>query len=1390
MISTSLRGARTHNLQGVDLDLRSGELTVLAGPSGAGKSSLARHTLHAEGQRRYVESFSAYARQFLERLPRPPLASLEPVPVSVAVDRQAPVRTSRSTVGTLTEINDYLKDLWAHAATLMCPGCDVPVQRLDSHQWAARLIDKHRGDRLVVTFALPLGPPGSAKQAQNEAEQGQRYLALRDALTHEGYGRVVLDAGMQQLDQVAPSQVLASCRAEGWLPVVLDRLEAAAGMEARLSAALDAAFARGQGMAVLWRLNAARQLEPCGRIFQGLVCSACGARFQPPTPGLFSFNSAAGACPTCRGFGRVMAIDMDKVIPDPTLSLAAGAIRPWQGSGTQWERKALARHGRRAGVPLDVPVGALTPAQRRWLIEGESAATSAEGELEAQEQDGCWWGIRGWFRWLEGRTYKMHVRVLLSRYRRYDTCPDCQGTRLRPEALQWRMAGLRLPDFWQLSAAEAVDWLQARQAEWQAEGPAGRLLQQCLRRLKTLVEVGLPYLSLAREARTLSGGEAQRVALTSALGAELSDALFVLDEPTVGLHPRDTARLLGAVRGLCQDGNTVLVVEHDPEVLRAADRVVELGPGSGAAGGRIVYDGTPAQLAQADTATAAALRQTVTASHQPCGRAEPWLTLKGARGHNLQGVDLRLPLGRLTAITGVSGSGKSSLLRATLVPRLQQHCGQTPDRPALPHDGLSGAEPIRKVVEVDQSPLSRTPRANAATFTKAWDIVRQRFAAEPLAMQRAYTASTFSFNTEGGRCEACKGQGFETVEMQFLADITFSCASCQGRRFREEVLEVRHRGWNVAEVLTASVDEALQRFAADAALCKRLQPLREVGLGHLPLGQPLSQLSGGEAQRLKLAEALGACSEPSLLVLDEPSAGLHHVDVQPLMAALRRLVAAGHTVVLIEHDMHLAAQADHLIEMGPDAGDAGGHIVQTGTPRQVAQRDCLSAPYLRAALGTASMPQGPGQDACADHDVDLDAPVLAKAAAGMIRLRGATEHNLKGVDLDVPRGKLVAFTGPSGSGKSSLVFDVLYSEAQRRYFETLSPYARQYMAQLPRAHVEHIRGLPPAVALSQRQSVGGQQSTVATMTEVAQHLRLLFARVGTLHCPDCDLPVARGERTQLLQHAGAHFDKRRQVQVYAPLVRQRKGHYRELLARLHEAGIAAVRVDGTHQPLTAGMQLARHKLHDIDAFLGAARVGDAAFAALLDAALARGDGQVQLAQDERQLTGSLRRACPGCARVFPELDPRLFSFNTTLGACSACAGCGVVDAAKTRGARSRRAAPARTCSACGGSRLSTLARCVRVGARNIADVLALDIDAAAAELATWSASGPEGVVIRTLVDACLQRLSLLLALGLGYLALDRSAASLSGGEAQRVRLAAQLGSGLSPALSLLLLLLL
>jgi excinuclease ABC subunit A len=1380
-----IRGARQNNLKNLDLDLPTGELIVVTGVSGSGKSSLVFDTLYAEGQRRYVETFSPYARQFLDRMDRPAVDRIDGVPPAIAIDQTNPVRTSRSTVGTMTEINDHLKLLYARAAVLHCRNCGKPVRRDSPQQVVEELLrrcSELAEPRLTITF--PIIVPANFTTEE-----------IRTHLEAQGYTRV------------HAQQITASGQR---IDVVQDRLKAQGADRQRVLESVEAAMQRGGGRVDVHVAPSTGQGDQqVWRFSSDLHCPDCDIHYSDPTPSAFSFNSPLGACPTCRGFGRVIGIDLGLVIPDPNKTLRGGAVKPWQTKSFKECQRDLEKFAARFDVELDVAWKALSEREQRWVIEGDPAWT---GRWQTQ-----WYGVRRYFEWLESKAYKMHIRVLLSRYRSYTPCQACGGSRLQPDALLWRFAGHAIQQLVLLPLDRLREFFEGVRDAAALDPAIELLLKEIQARLRFLCEVGLGYLTLDRQSRTLSGGEVQRINLTTALGTSLVNTLFVLDEPSIGLHPRDMHRVIGVMRRLRSAGNSLIVVEHDPQVMLAADRVLDLGPGPGERGGQVVFEGAPEALCRSPTLTGQYLsgrRQVESPRARPVAPNAARIALQGVREHNLKNIDVHFPLNRLVVVTGVSGSGKSTLIQNVLYPALRKAKGKPAESPGL-HDSCLGADWIADVALVDQSPIGKTTRSNPASYVGAFDAIRRLFARAPLALERGYTAGTFSFNAGTGRCPTCGGNGYEHVEMQFLSDVYLRCPDCDGRRFRPEVLEVtlarKGRELSIADTLELTVSEALQRFAQDADVVRGLAPLAEVGLEYLRLGQPVPTLSGGEAQRLKIAGFL-ADAQPtpadgaplarrgSLMLFDEPTTGLHFDDIARLMRALRRLIDCGHSLILIEHNLDVIRAADWIIDLGPEGGEAGGAIVAEGDPRALAAHPTShTGRALRdyeATLTSGSLAEASGLP------VSLRTEEPAPRTDGFIEIRNAREHNLKGIDVAIPRDAFTVITGVSGSGKSTLAFDILFNEGQRRYLESLNAYARSIVQPAGRPDVDAIYGIAPTVAIEQRVSRGGRKSTVATQTELHHFLRLLFVKLGVQHCPDCRIPVTPLSFDSIVAQIGQSL-RGQHVGVLAPLIIHRKGYYTELAKWAAARGHTHLRVDGEFVPTSPWARLDRFREHTIELPLGDLKVGpdsEPQLRQLVQRALELGHGVVQVLWPLEQLRTALQhrqsaelehrlfsihRTCPSCGRAFPEPDPRLFSYNSKHGWCPDCFGTGLrlpgfgaEHSGEEIGWNDWYEGEESPCPTCDGQRLNQVALAVRFDGRSIAQVGAMTVAEASGWVDGLTLSGRQLAIARDIVAEIRGRLDFLVEVGLGYLALDRAAPTLSGGESQRIRLAAQLGSNL------------
>ncbi len=917
-----VRGARVHNLQNIDVEIPAGSLVVVTGVSGSGKSSLAFDTVYAEGQRRYVESLSAYARQFLERMDKPLVDEVRGVCPAIAIQQRVPPRNSRSTVGTVTEIQDYLRLLYARAGTTICPSCGTAVRADAPGEVAARLLDEHAEERALIAYPRPLPRDDVSR------------LGLLQHLLKSGFRRLLTDGAVCELTPSQLAELTSTLRGDE-VDVIVDRLRLRQRSRERLLDSIGVAFREGEGRARVWiQLDDGLELRSFDDRYR---CADCDRDFLRPEPRLFSFNNPYGACPECKGFGSIIEIDLEKVIPDRRRSLADGAVEPWNKESRHRIRSSMRAFAAKRGIPLDVAWADLEPEQRDAILDG------GDGFV----------GVHGFFAGLRKKQHKLHVRVLLARYRGYVGCPACQGTRLRSDAHAVRIDRRTLPEVSCLSIGEIAAFFDDLEQPAHVAVVVDQVLREIRARLRYLIEVGLEYLTLDRLTGTLSGGEAQRISLATCLGSMLVGSMYVLDEPSVGLHPRDNERLISILERLRDLGNTVLVVEHDRQMIEGADYLIDMGPGAGVLGGRVVFAGAPSKIHDATESVTSAYLSGQRRVPMPALRRPRVQELRviGARQHNLKNIDVTFPLGVLCCVTGVSGSGKSTLihdvLHAGLLRRLGQWNGAVGD-----HDDIEGAGLIRQAVLVDQAPIGRSARSNPVTYVKAFDPIRKRFAATREALARGYGPGHFSFNVAGGRCEVCEGAGQILVEMQFLPDVNLPCEECGGSRFRRETLDIRVRGKNIYDVLQLTVGEA-RRFFADLPKAEsRLKALEDVGLGYLRLGQPSSTLSAGEAQRVKLASHLLQGGGKGMLYLfDEPTTGLHFDDIVKLLFALNRLIDTGASVIVIEHNLDLIKAADWVIDLGPEGGDGGGSLVAAGTPEEVAVcTGSHTARYLREVV--------------------------------------------------------------------------------------------------------------------------------------------------------------------------------------------------------------------------------------------------------------------------------------------------------------------------------------------------------------------------------------------------------------------------------------------------------
>ncbi len=1525
-----VRGAREHNLRDVTVGLPRGRLVCLTGVSGSGKSSLAFDTLYAEGQRRYVESLSTFARQFLGQLPRPDVESVTGLSPSISIAQKSAGHNPRSTVATMTEIHDFLRVLYARVGTAHCPECGTVLEAQPRDQIVERILSARSGQHVMVLAPL-------VREAKGE------HRDLFADLVRQGFTRARVDGRIIRVDDPPPLEK----QIKHTIDVVIDRLIPSQETRSRLADAIQLSLSVGDGLVAVSADAPVKRKPDGGRelpasdpaddlvLSSRFSCTQCGTSFPAAEPQLFSFNSPQGACAACDGLGDIYGIDPVKLITDPGRSIRNGAMKLLGRfrEMPRWLRRLLLGVSRHAeakkklpdGHMLETPWKDLTPAQKKIWLEGTGMQ-----EIRLAFKG----GKRGTKTKFEGllamlaarwRNAKSGIQKRqLEKYMSVTPCHVCGGARLSPQSRAVTLRGgdpsakptkkkegsrkagsrgsagtveLSIDQLCALPIANARTFFAGLTLDGTQAVIAVELLKEIASRLSFLDEVGLGYLSLDRRAPTLSGGESQRIRLAAQIGSGLSGVLYVLDEPSIGLHPRDNTRLLGALAELRDKGNTVVVVEHDEETIRFADWVVDFGPGPGKRGGEVVAVGKPEQIAKSPrsiTGDYLAGRERIEVPAQRrTGNGEK-LELEGVRHNNLKEVDVDIPLGMLVCVTGISGSGKSSLVADVLEPAMRLALGSETAQPG-DYDALWGVEHIDKVIVIDQSPIGRTPRSNPATYVKVWDDIRSLFTMLPEARKRGWKPGRFSFNVAGGRCESCEGHGSVRLDMDFLADVWVTCETCGGSRFAKDTLEVRWKGRNVADVLGMEIGEARELFADCHDIERKLGTLCDVGLDYLHLGQASPTLSGGEAQRVKLSRELAKRSTGrTLYILDEPTTGLHMHDVKQLIGVLERLVDAGNTVLVVEHNLDVVKRADHVIDLGPEGGAGGGELVVCGTPEQVAAaKASLTGQALKSMLKVepAATPRRRGRQPVPVSLEKLTAEV-AKASIDpgppMIAVRGASQHNLKAVDLDIPRGAMTVCCGPSGSGKTSLAFDTLYAEGQRRYVESLSPYARQFVGQVPKPVFERIDGLSPAVAIEQRSTGSTPRSTVGTLTEMYDYFRVLAARLGVMHCPACGVATAAQSVDAVVDRMLTETPGARLL-LLAPVEPKVGQSAESFFAGLRAAGYVRVRIDGVTSHLDDKPTLDRKQKSRVEIVIdrvAATAESRSRLASSVEAAFDAGGGTMIVAEavadreepDWPVTVHSRRLACPSCGRGFRPLEPRQFSFNSPLGWCPSCDGLGTrigiehqalvanpqatlregaldlwphmaspVAAAMLEALAARLGLPldvpfaelsglatrplfegtgdawidvpsfgfafqfcgmetaceeaARLvvalrgrvdavmgevpCSECGGSRLEEVATAVTLFGRTLDVWCRMPLGRLAEELAAISLTEQERAIATDLLRELRSRVEFLVDVGLDYLDLARPAGSLSGGELQRIRLAAQVGSGLTGVLYVL-----
>jgi len=1543
--SIVIRGAREHNLRDVDLDLPRNRLIVFTGVSGSGKSSLAFDTLYAEGHRRYVESLSSYARQFLGQLQKPNVDYLGGLSPAISIQQKAAGRNPRSTVGTITEIYDYLRVLFARVGQGHCPECGRPITAQTREQIIARILALPDGARFLILAPLIRGQKGE-------------YKDLFQEMLKRGFVRARVDGQVVRLTE----DLKLDRRIKHDIALVIDRLKNEPKIRPRLAEAVEQALSLGSGSLIIAveqpSGETTRSGDPAATAAAETVASAafddillsahyactfCDRSYEPPSPQMFSFNSPLGMCPECDGLGYRYSFDPDLLIPDPALSFFEGAIPlvgRMRGMG-RWRRHIF------DGVSQTLDINLKTP-WRDLPAEHQNVLLYGAGDRHITYE----WKLRGGSVWKHGGKWEGIIPQLLSsfkktasgprrlqleKYMRVVRCPSCQGQRLNPQARAVQVGGKTLVELCAMPVGELAQWFGqapgSAPEEPHANGetrpiteplemrlePIQRLiatevLKEIRGRLGFLLNVGLHYLTLERSAPTLSGGESQRIRLAGQIGCGLVGVLYILDEPSIGLHPRDNQRLLRSLERLRDMGNTVVVVEHDEDTMRAADFLVDFGPGPGVRGGEVVAAGSFAEvLANPKSLTGQYLagERQIAIPVQRRPRSERSVQIYGARHHNLKNIDVDIPLGLFVCITGVSGSGKSSLVNDILMEGLLQRYGfrskladdednsseNGQSHTVGVHDRITGTEYLDKVIDIDQSPIGRTPRSNPATYIKVFDEIRALYAQLPEAKIRGYSPGRFSFNKPGGRCEACEGNGSNRLEMDFLADVWITCPVCEGRRFNRETLQIRFKGKSIHDVLDLDVSEALELFTNVPRIRAMLQTLHDVGLDYIKLGQSSPTLSGGEAQRIKLARELCKRSTgKTLYILDEPTTGLHFEDIQKLLQVLHGFVDAGNTVLVIEHNLDVVKTADWIIDLGPEGGSAGGEIVCAGTPEEVA---ACPVSYTGQALSPvlAAKNRTPAGKKVRNGRKAKAAKV---APLRQVLVQGAQQHNLKNITVALPRERMTVCCGPSGSGKSSLALDTIYAEGQRRYIESLSAYARQFLGQMQKPKVDHVSGLSPAISIEQKTASKSPRSTVGTVTEIYDYLRILYARLGQPYCPACNLPIGTQTTDQIIDKV-AGLPEGTKFYVMAPVERRGQEKYDALWEEIRRAGFVRVRIDGRSYTIDEPPTIDHRRKHVVQVIVDrlVARPGQRGrIADAIEAALELGRGVLHIAHvdDQREEPEwrvdhfSLHFACDRCGRSFEPLNPHNFSFNSPLGWCPTCEGLGVQKGAspallirdprrslrdgalaawppltadnpftrfaealarqigfsldmpleqlspaqqrallhgtgeawipleRTTPQTAERGAPSGVrfqykglfpaideasrvsfvyrnkldhlvsevpCSTCGGSRLRDDAAAYRYGGYTIGQMGDLPLGQTLSFFTTAKLTKSQQQVAGEVVREINNRLQFLVDVGLDYLTLARPTPTLSGGESQRIRLASQIGSGLTGVLYVL-----
>ncbi|MBF8262386.1 MAG: uvrA-A [Parachlamydiales bacterium] len=1447
-----LKKVYVHNLKGVDLTLEPGQLIVFTGVSGSGKSSLAFDTIYAEGQRRYIESLSHHARRFLNDLPKPEAESITGIAPTIAIEQKFAGKTPRSTVGTMTGIYDYLRVLFARIAIPYCPVSQEKVAAQSREKILATLAHLPEGMKIYI-----LSPYAREKKAEFKEDFQE--------LMRKGFMRLRIDGKIHEL---TGQERLDASTAHN-IDLVIDRLVVSPDSQSRIAESASAALDQGKGFFSIYNPDTEEET-----LFSQFAYSPkSGLSYGPLEPQDFSFNHPAGMCPTCHGLGLTQEYDLSKII-DPNLSISQDCCSI--ASSYQTVRygniyRALARHYK---FDIDAPWKDLSDAARRIFLYGTEQKWTRVTFTHPEKRT----------RWVEfvhwrGVIHEARERLIAAKSDAYrkkmgermieSVCPACNGARIKPYPAAARLGNLTIADITRLTLQEALSFFENLKLEALEQHIADELLKEIRERLGFLLRVGVQYLSLERTAPTLSGGESQRVRLASHIGSGLVGAIYVLDEPSIGLHPSDHHKLIETLLRLRNLGNTVLIVEHDLDTMLAADSIVDVGPHAGVNGGRILAQGSVQDLIRTpESITGAYLsgksKIPIPEKRRSVGKSQ--IKIIGAQHHNLKNIDVAIPLLGLICVTGVSGSGKSSLISDCLAPALSNRLHRA-NLPVGAHKTIEGLEHLDKVIDIDQSPIGRTPRSNPATYIKLFDNIRDLFTELPESKLRGFHSGHFSFNVKEGSCSYCSGMGSVRVDMDFMEDAYIECPQCLGRRFDPEILAIRFKGKNIHDILEQSVDASMELFENFPTIRRKLEVLQKVGLGYLHLGQSSTTLSGGEAQRIKLAkELVRPSTTKTLYILDEPTTGLHFYDIERLIRVLQELIDKGSTVLIIEHNMDIVKVADWVIDLGPNAGIDGGRLIGQGTPEAIAKLKTPTGIALKTALKPQLLkPAAPS--------IPIQPPCET------IEIKNASQNNLKNISLSIPRGKMTVFAGPSGSGKSSLAFETLYAEGQRRYAETLSGYARQAIKQMPKPKVDEIQGLSPAIALEQKTGGLNPRSTIGTITEIYDYLRILYAHLGTAYCPETGLVIRQISKETVAERVYA-LPQGEKIQILAPLPLPRKESFEEMTQRLSSEGYLRIRLNKTVYRLDEPIPFKKHLKNELELVIDRLVVDPESKERLyesIEKAVQRSNGIVIVAREKQDLFFNLSFAVEKTGKSYPSLTAQTFSFNAEAGMCPDCLGLGILYGAHLDDHRSimrqsiltilerffydqgssqamdhasqifkkigldptaplkllsiehlsvilngsdetittrshlqlrwiglhpmlaRLARFAKTeirqsllpwltsstCASCDGTRLNPLARNVKINRATLPDLVRMNIQKASDFIEKIIVPDNKKELLAETMSQIKKSLAFLIEIGLHYLSLDRSAPTLSGGELQRIRLARQLGSGLTSCLYVL-----